>query len=139
MEVTIKIESEEFAKTITQDLNDLPKETIREITLKAAEQFLTKEDTLKKLFISEGGGYYNSKQEPSQLFWEIAKTIDWSPLFSDIAIKAKRYMSEKYPELMAQALASILERSMFGGKAFQDAIMFGISSNREALKELLST
>ena len=136
MELTIKIDNEEFSKAITQDLENIPGDVIRQITIEAAKQYLAKDDTMKKLFIQETYGY-NGGANPTQLFREILSAVDWSPVFSGFAERAKQYMSENYPEIMAQALASIIERSMFGGQSFQDAILRGIALNKEQVKEFL--
>ena len=136
VELTIKIDNEEFAKAITQDLENLPGDVLRQITIEAAKQYLAKDDTIKKLFIQETYGY-NSSTNPTQFFREVLSTIDWNPVFSGFAEKARQYMSEKYPEIMAQAIATLIERSMFSGMAFQEAIVQGIALNREKVKEFL--
>ena len=136
MELTIKIDNEEFSKAITQDLENIPGDVIRQITIEAAKQYLAKDDTMKKLFIQETYGY-NGGANPTQFFRNVLSTVDWSPMFSGFAERAKQYMSENYPEIVAQAIATLIEKSMFSGMAFQEAILQGISLNRERVKEFL--
>ena len=72
MELKVEVSNEAFAKVITEGIQAIPKEEMKEICKECVKQYILKDEKIEGIFFEKSGGW-NSKLTPTYYLKELLK------------------------------------------------------------------
>lgn len=124
IQVNLEVNDEEFKQLYINNINDLPKDKMEELLLKAVEVSLIQDKnnpTYKQnsniLVTSErihyGSGYSDYNWVPTDLMKEVLKKIDTAKYFEPIAEEIAAYMRDNYKDLIRKYMVDAIAKMLF--------------------------
>ena len=117
LNVNINVPEADFKKLCVDNINDLPKEQMTEILLKAVEVALIRDrkdpvyDIGASILVQpkkRGAGY-----EPTELMKSIVNNIDTDKYFKDIADEIGQYIHDNYRQLIKEYMVDAIAQLLF--------------------------
>ena len=108
--INIDVKDEDFKQLCVDNINDLPKEQMTELLLKAVEVALIKDkekpdyDINTSILVNRVKTQYSYKYEPTKLLISVMKSIDTEKYFKDIADEVATYIRDNYRDLIREYL-----------------------------------
>ena len=107
MELKINIDETMFKDVIEKELGAFSNEELHEIIRECIIQTLKTDGTIKKLFIKPRT-YSYSPEEPTQLLFEAAKSIDLSPAYKEIQETMIAELKTNYKKILENVMMSVM-------------------------------
>lgn len=143
LQINLDIDSEQFNKLCVDNIEDLPKDKLEEILLKAVEVALIKDKEnpevnannnilITKQVASVDYGYTRYKYEPTPLLKEIIDRIDLTPFVEPMANSIKEYIENNYQEIIKTYVIEKFANLLFSNEnrwALKNEIIGNINSS----------
>lgn len=106
--VNIDVADEDFKKLCVDNINELPKEQIQELLLKAVEVALIRDKEKPEyslepsLLVTKVKTSYSYKYEPTDLLKSVMQQIDTEKYFKPIADEIAQYIKDNYRKLIQE-------------------------------------
>lgn len=107
MELKINVDETMFKDIIKKELGAFSNEELHEIIRECIIQTLKTDGTIKKLFIKPKM-YSYSPEEPTQLLFEAAKSIDLSPAYKEIQEIMITELKTNYKKLLENIIMKVM-------------------------------
>ena len=135
MQVTIEVDSAKFKEFLEPELKAFPKEKLQELIHDAIVDQLHVDGMFKSLFVSYRTVQYGNKEPcPSELLLEAARRFDINPAFKEIEEDMRSYLVLHGHDMMVEALAKVMLKSMFNTDEFKQAVYMGFMQMRSEEK-----
>lgn len=128
--INIDVSDEDFKKFCVDNINELPKEQMTELLLKAVEVALIRDtdrpyyDRDASILVNKVQTNYSYKYEPTELLRSVMKQIDTEKYFKDIADEIGQYIRDNYRKLISEYMIAT-----FTSLLFTDANKYQIERN----------
>ena len=140
IQVNIDIDDVEFKNLCIENINDLPKDKMEELLLKAVEVALIRDkdnpigDSDSSILVSKtitNGIYSSYKYEPTKLMKEIIQDINKEQYLEPIAKEVANYITENYVDLVREYIIRAFTDMLFSqAKKWEINDMIARSINR---------
>ena len=106
--ITIDVNDDDFKQLCVDNINDLPKEQMTEILLKAVEVALIREkdnpvyDLDSSILVRKVQDKYSYRYEPTKLLKKVMENIDTEKYFKPIADEIAKYIKNNYRKLIEE-------------------------------------
>lgn len=107
MELKINIDETMFKDVIEKELKAFSSEELHEIIRECIVETLKTDDVIKGLFVKPKTYSYSS-DEPTQLLFEAAKSIDLSPACKEIQEKMIAELKTNYRKILENVMMNIM-------------------------------
>ena len=121
LNISIDINDEEFKNLCIDNINDLPKEKLQEILLKAVEVALIRDkeapvydkDTNILVVPYNADQWGTIKYKPTQLMRDIIHKIDTEKYFGELVDSIGNYIRDNYPKMVEAYIISAFSSMLF--------------------------
>jgi len=119
--INIDVSDEDFKKLCVDNINELPKEQMQEILLKAVEVALIRDkqhpiyDSSSCILVTQIRDIdgYSYKYEPTELLKSAMQNIDTEKYFKPIADEIAQYIKDNYRTLIQEYMVSSFMKLLF--------------------------
>lgn len=113
LQVNIEIPEEEFKKVCIDNINDLPKEQMQELLMKAVETALINDNKNYggSILVQHNGSVYN--REPTQLMKDIIKGISAERYLEPLAKEVAEFIKDNYTKMVRDYIVMAFSKMLF--------------------------
>ena len=117
--INIDVSDEDFKKLCVDNINDLPKDQMQEILLKAVEVALIREKNNpsylveSSILVKKVENGYSYHYEPTELLKSVMKEIDTEAYFKPIADEIGQYIKDNYRKLIQEYMVASFMKLLF--------------------------
>ena len=117
--INIDVSDDDFKKLCVDNINELPKEQMQEILLKAVEVALIKDrenpvyDRSSCILVTQVKDGYSYKYEPTKLLQSVMQNIDTEKYFEPIADEIAQYIKDNYRTLIQEYMIKSFMQLLF--------------------------
>lgn len=131
LQLNIEVNDEDFKTLCTNNINDLPKDKIEELLLKAVEvalirdkenSYFDREANILVSTVTNDYGFY--RYEPTQLLKDVMGRVDLNPYVDKLATKISDYIQNNYEEIIKRY---VIEK--FADMLFSDSNKYELRSS----------